>query len=158
MLYLSEKGYYCLSKVGSFAGVRFTDVQEHPSLVSPGLCSVISHSLHPLLLPWPIPSRKGPALCFCLVQPFSLGSCSFCWSFFPMSWAGFVWGGGISFLCKHREVCTVSVWIAGMSCFFIPVSISSSRIVFSVCFVSCRTKLLTESRSPSSSYGFFWGV
>lgn len=77
--------------------------------------------------------------------------------FLHQPWADFVWEGGIFFLCKHRDVCTISVRIAGMSCFFIPGSISGFCIIFSVCFVSCRTKLLAKFRSPSSHYDFFWG-
>lgn len=33
-------------------------------------------------------------------------------AFLHQSWAGFVWGGGISFLCKQREICTSLVGIA----------------------------------------------
>lgn len=57
------KGYDCLSQEGFIVGVK-----EHPSLVSLGLCSIISHSLLPIL-----------PHCFLLLFGivFALGSCSF---------------------------------------------------------------------------------
>lgn len=119
-----------MSQAGRFAGVRVTDVQRASFPREPGtlLCS--------LSLPASTPAP--------VTHPSAQGTCSLLLSgtaflFLHQSWAGFVWEGGISFLCQHREACTISVWTAGMSCFFIPGSISGFHVIFSVCFVSCRT-------------------
>lgn len=76
-------------------------------------------------------------------------------AFLHQSWAGFVRGGGISFLCKQREICTSLVGIAGYcpGCF----AALFQALSYSVCIMSGRTELLTRSRSHASHHSFFWG-
>ena len=142
-----------MSQAGLFAGVKVTGVQEHPSLVNLGALLCYLPLLASARAPTAHPSAQGTCSLLLSGTVFLLGLVFF----LDQSWAGFVWEGGICFLCKH-EVCTISVWIAGMSSFIVPGSISCFHIRFSVCFVSCRTKLLTKSRSPSAHHGVFWGV
>lgn len=94
-----------MSQLVFFAGVMAADAREHPSLVSPGLRSVISP--FPCLLLQPVPLRVGPA--FCLSGTVVLIGLML----FYIS-PGLVLYGEVAYPSfANREICTGSVGIAG---------------------------------------------
>lgn len=142
-----------MSQLVFFAGVMAADAREHPSLMSPGLRFVISP--FPCLLLQPVPLRVGPA--FCLSGTVVLIGLML----FYIS-PGLVLYGEVAYPSfANREICTSfggdSRLLSWAFCCFIPSSVSGAPAMFSVCFVSGRTELLTRSRSHASHHSFFWG-